>query len=193
MDDNTILYLPFDDPDGYGKAYDYSKSRVDGVLSEGATFTKNAHKAKALSLNGTGVCEIAKDFISNDEWTLTCWIKPTTNKLAWLLNLADDTSNYIDQTLDVTADKWTFFAFVKRGTSFAVYMNESCVYNEIISDVPVGFSINDAQMDGSSNSCIDELRIGDVARTFSEILKIKRDSSDVEYYVDDMNFKDFGV
>ena len=38
--DGLILYLPFDDPDGGGKAYDYSSSRADAVLSGDACFSR---------------------------------------------------------------------------------------------------------------------------------------------------------
>lgn len=192
MDNNTILYMPFDDPDDYGKAYDYSKSRIDGTLSGGATFTKNAHKGKALSLNGTGICDVAKDIPFSSDFTLTCWVKPATDKLTWLLNL-DGINQYIEQTLDVSIDNWTFLAFVKRSTLFTVYVDGISVYSKIISGSPVGFSINDAQADGGSYSCIDELRIDNVARTQSVIMQIQADKSDVEYYVDGKNFKDFGV
>jgi hypothetical protein len=192
MDNNTILYMPFDDPDDYGKAYDYSKSRIDGTLSGGATFTKNAHKSKALSLNGTGICDVAKDIPFSSDFTLTCWIKPATDKLTWLLNFSG-INKYVDQTLDVKVDDWMFIAFVKRSTLFTVYINGISVYSQVLSGSPVGFSINDAQADGGSYSCIDELRIDNVARTQSEIMQIQADKSDVEYYVDGKNFKDFGV
>lgn len=192
MDNNTILYMPFDDPDDYGKAYDYSKSRIDGTLSGGATFTKNAHKGKALSLNGTGICDVAKDIPFSSDFTLTCWIKPATDKLTWLLNFSG-INKYVDQTLDVKVDDWMFIAFVKRSTLFTVYINGVSVYSQVLSGSPVGFSINDAQADGGSYSCIDELRIDNVARTQSEIMQIQADKSDVEYYVDGKNFKDFGV
>ena len=49
VDKNLILYLPFDDPDG-NKAYDYSASRADAALSDGATFTKNAKIKSVLNL-----------------------------------------------------------------------------------------------------------------------------------------------
>lgn len=48
--DGLILYLPFDDPDGGGKAYDYSSSRADAVLSGDACFSRDAMKGKSFSL-----------------------------------------------------------------------------------------------------------------------------------------------
>ena len=59
IDKNLILYLPFDDPDG-DKAYDYSQSRSDATLSEGASFSRDAQQGKSLALNGTGECITAK-------------------------------------------------------------------------------------------------------------------------------------
>lgn len=192
MDKNIILYMPFDDPDDCGKAFDYSRSRIDGVISGGAFLTRNAHKGKAINLNGNGICDIPNDIPFNSDFTITAWIKSSTKELTWLINFSG-INNYIEQTLLVPENDWVFFAFVKRSTLFTVYQNGVEVYSQIIPGTPIGFSINDSQAYGGSQSSIDELRIDNVSRTQSEIMIMQYDRSDVEYYVDGCNFKDFGV
>jgi len=189
---NLILYLPFDDPDDYNKAFDYSKSRVDGTLSEGATFTRNAKKAKALSLNGSGICDVAKDIPFSSDFTLCLWVKSATKELGWMLNFSG-IENYIEQWLDVLPGKWEFLSFVKRSTLFTVYLNGTSIYTKILSGTPIGFSINDSKVDGGSYACLDELKLYSIAKTQTEIMKIQADNTDVEYYVDGTSFKSFGV
>jgi hypothetical protein len=208
MDKDTILFLPFDDPDEYSKAFDYSQSSTYGTLSGGATFTRDAHKGKALSLNGSGVCDVQGDIPFDSDFTITFWIKPSTDVLTWLLNYSG-TNNYLEQVLTVSPDVWMFMAFVKRPGSFMVYRDGELIYSKVTSTIkksddpmqpdteiintPIGLSVNDSKLDTGSYACIDEFRIDDVARTQSEIMKIQQDDSDVEYYVDGKNFKDYGV
>ena len=78
IDKNLILHLPFDDPDGHGKAYDYSQSRADAALSGGAFLTKEAKKGKALDLNG-GICETTRTIPLTSDFTLCFYVKPATD------------------------------------------------------------------------------------------------------------------
>ena len=72
IDNNLILYLPFDDPDG-SKAYDFSLSRADATLSDGATFSKIAKSGKSLSMNGAGECQTDKAIPLSGDFTLCCY------------------------------------------------------------------------------------------------------------------------
>jgi hypothetical protein len=189
VDKNLILYLPFDDPDG-STAYDYSMNRADGTLSGGAFFSKQAKIAKSLDLNGGGECSTSKVIPFSTDFTLCFYLKPTTNKVGWLLNFSG-IDNYLEQWLDVVPERFCFLAFVKNGKQFIVYQDSNEVYKETLSVTPVGFSINDNNLSGSY-ACIDELQLFDVAKTPVEILKMQGDT-DVEYYIDGKNFKDFGV
>ena len=58
---------------------------------------------------------------------------------------------------------------------------------------PIGFSLSDTNLDMSNGVLIDELMLFDMAKPVSEILHSVEDRTDVEYYVNGMNFKDFGV
>lgn len=189
IDNNLILYLPFDDPDG-GKAYDYSLSRADATLSGGASFSKTAKAGKSLSLNGAGECLTDKAIPLSGDFTLCCYVWPATMKLGWLLNF-EGVDNYLEQWVNVMPENWYFFAFVKRENTFEVYQNARRIYSKSVSDTPTGLSVNDESLAGSM-SLIDEVRVYDVAKSAAELLKLQADT-DVEYYVNGKNFKDFGV
>lgn len=189
IDNNLILYLPFDDPDG-SKAYDYSLSRADATLSDGATFSKIAKSGKSLSMNGAGECQTDKAIPLSGDFTLCCYVYPTTNKLGWLLNF-DGVDNYLEQWVSVMPNNWYFFAFVKSGNTFEVYQNTSRIFKDTISGTPKGLSLNDESLNGTK-SLIDELRLFNVAKSATEVMKMQA-NTDVEYYIDGKNTKDFGV
>lgn len=189
IDNNLILYLPFDDPDG-SKAYDFSLSRADATLSDGATFSKIAKSGKSLSMNGAGECQTEKAIPFSGDFTLSCYVYPATSKLGWLLNF-DGVDNYLEQWVNVMPKNWYFFAFVKSGNTFEVYQNTSRIFKETISGTPKGLSLNDESLNGTQ-SLIDELRLFNVAKTPTEVMKLQA-NTDVEYYIDGKNFKEFGV
>ncbi|MDR2286217.1 MAG: hypothetical protein LBE04_01885 [Prevotellaceae bacterium] len=189
MEDNLILYLPFDEIDGT-IAYDYSASRADGILSEGAQFTKNAVRGRALDLLG-GECLTSKLLPLASDFTLVFYVKSKFNSLGWLLNFSG-IDNYLEKWIDVIPDTWQYFAFVKQGATFTAYSNNAEVQKVLLSANPVGFSLNDPSLFGS-NVCFDEVKMYNVAKTLNEIIKLQSVSPDIEYYVDGQNFKDFGV
>lgn len=189
IDKNLILYLPFDDPDGE-KAYDYSQSRADAILSEGASFSRDAQQGKSLALNGTGECVTSKSIPLSSSFTLTMYVKPSHKKLGWILNLPG-INQYLEQWLDVVPGEWIFLAFVKVGEAFTVYLNHNKVYTGVMAEQPVGFSLNDPNLDGCTAQ-IDEVKLYNVEKTAREIFQMLKES-DVEYYIDGWNFKDFGV
>lgn len=189
IDKNLILHLPFDDPDG-NIAYDYSLSRADAALSGGASFSRDAKQGKSLALNGSGECITNTSIPLGSNFTLSMYVKPVHARLGWLLNLPG-VDQYLEQWMDVVPGEWVFLAFVKNGKSFAVYLNHSKVYTGMMSEQPIGFSVNDEALEGCSAQ-IDEVRLYDESKTDKEIFLMQKES-DVEYYIDGRNFKDFGV
>lgn len=188
IDRNLLLYLPFDDPDG-SKAYDYSAGRHDATLSGGAVFTRDAKTGKALDLcGGEVITEQAIPFTS--DFTLTLYVKIATNRLGWLLNLPG-IENYKEQWLDVVPGEWHFIAFVRSGPTFKVFLNSECVYVGTLSANPTGLSLSTDEL-LTTTATLDEVKLFNVAKTEKEILKMQADT-DVEYYIDGINFKDYGV
>ena len=190
-DKNLILYLPMDDPDNSTVAYDYSKSRADAQLSGGAHFSREAKIGKSLALgNGEAQTPLAINF--DGDFTLSLYIKTTSDKIGWLVNLPG-VNNYIEQWIDVVPNTWVFLAFIKEGSSFSVYKHLTRMGMYELSATPLGFSINDPNLDVSDGVLIDEVMLFDTAKPVTEILQAVEEKTDVEYYVNGMNFKDFGV
>lgn len=189
VDKNLKLYLPFDDPDG-NKAYDFSTSRADAILSDGATFTRNSKKGKALSLNG-GECLTAQTIPFSGNFTLSAYVMTTQSRIGWVVNLLG-VENYREQWIDVVPKQWYFIAFVRNSDTLSVYLDGERV--SIVSlggGNPQGLSLCTDEL-LTTTATIDEVKVYDVALTEADIMKAQA-NNDVEYYIDGVNFKDYGV
>lgn len=190
IDKNLILYLPFDDPEG-NTAYDYSQSRKNATLSNGATFSKIAKKGKSLSLN-SGEALSLQDIPFKSDFTLSFYVMPqNTSKIGWLINF-EGMENYEEEWYDVIPNEWIFFVFVKLNGLFRVYKDSSLVYEKTFEANPVGLSLNDESI-GEVQALIDDLQLYNIAKTPAEVYKMQSDTSDIEYFIDGQNFKEFGV
>lgn len=190
-DKNLILNMPFDDPDGYGKAFDYSANRADGVLSGGAFLSRNAKQGKALDLNGSGECQTTQIIPFSSDFTICMWIKPTTKEIGWMLNYTG-VNNYHDKWVNVIPNEWIYLSFVKRNTLFVLSIDGVEIERIIVPGNIIGFSINDSNV-SACNASIDSFKMFSSAKTNGEILKLMANSHDVEYYIDGTNIKDMGV
>lgn len=190
IDTNLKLHFPFDDPDGT-VVYDYSQTRADGTLSNGAYLSKDAKFGKALALNGDGECEVPTTIPFNSDFTLLMYIRPFLGRIGWLLNFAG-LDNYIEKWEKVQFKQWLSLVFVKEGSKFTTYLNSNIVQEVYLESDPIGLSLNDESLFGTE-ALIDEVMMFDKAKTFAEILKLNEDKKDVEYFVGGRNFKEFGV
>ena len=189
--DGLILYLPFDDPDGGGKAYDYSSSRADAVLSGDACFSRDAMKGKSFQSN-EGNAQTSRAIPFSGDFTLTMYVKPVTDQLNWLLNY-NAVDSYLEQWLTVTPEQWHSLTFIKKDTTFTVYLDLNQVYTAQLTGTPVGLSINDNVLMPGTKTLLDEVVLYNQALTLDELTEITKDSTDVEYYINGINFKEFGV
>lgn len=190
IDINLKAHFPFDDPDGT-VVYDYSQTRADGTLSNGAYLSKDSKFGKALALNGDGECEVPTTIPFNSDFTLLMYIRPFLGRIGWLLNFAG-LDNYIEKWEKVQFKQWLSLVFVKEGSKFTTYLNSNIIQEVYLESDPIGLSLNDESLFGTE-ALIDEVMMFDKAKTFAEILKLNEDKKDVEYFVGDRNFKEFGV
>ena len=189
IDNNLILWLPCNDPDG-SVAYDFSVGRNDATLSEGATLEKIV-TGKALSFNGAGEALSARVIPFSSNFTIYLVLIPSEPLLGWLLNFSGE-NNYMEQWLQVEPGKPGTLAFVKDGSNFTVYRDGLEIFDDVLPGTPIGFSVNDPTVTGSF-AMIDEVMIYSVAKSLAEILMLSKVSDDVEYYLDGVNLKDYGV
>lgn len=190
IDINLKAHFPFDDPDGT-TVYDYSQTREDGILSNGAYLSKDAKFGKALAINGTGECQVPTAIPFNSDFTLLMYVRPFLGRIGWLLNFSG-INNYIEKWEDVQLRQWISLVFVKEDSKFTAYLNSNIVQEVYLNSNPIGLSLNDESLYGTE-ALIDEVMMFDKAKTFAEILKLNEDKKDVEYFIGDRNFKEFGV
>lgn len=188
---DLILYLPFDDPDGCDKAFDFTLNRADAILTDGAFLTKDAKFGKSLNLNGGGECQTTTGIPFTSDWTLSLYLKVNDDKIGWLINHSG-IDNYYEKWVSAQRNEWVFFVFVRKSNTFTAYQNGVVVDTYISNDAFIGFSINDCSIGGSS-ALIDEVKLYNTAKSHSDVLKEQYQNRDVEYYVDGVNFKDYGV
>lgn len=189
MDTNLKLYLPFDDPTG-SVAADFTTNRNDADLSDGAALTdENSKIGKALALNG-GTAETDYDIPFSSAFTLCCYICPQTSRLGWILNFSG-LENYLEQWYDVQPGTWYFLALVRTSTLFLAYLNKELMFRQEISATPVGLSVSEPGL-FNSQAYLDEVKVYNRALTAAEVLAAQA-QQDVEYYINSVNFKDYGV
>lgn len=191
MDNTLILHLPFSDPDGSTKAYDYSQSRADATLSGGAQLEKDSDAGKVLSLNGTGEAITTKAIPVSSSFTLSLNVRTDSDMIGWVLN-SPGVNNFIEKWIQVTPNQREALVFVKSANVLTVYLNKNVVYLGTIPGTPNGFALCDPNIMGT-NAKVDNVQLFNRALSEKEILAIQSTNDDVEYYIDDLNFKEFGV
>lgn len=196
MDKTQLLYLPFDNQ-GEDIAYDFSANRKDAELSGGATLQKEvAYKLKALALNGSGEAVTAATIPLASDWTLLMDVK-SDQDLFWLMNFSG-IDNYLtdDIPLDnADSNGWIRLAFVKTDGKLVIWVNGSEYDAFGFTGTPIGFSVNDLNILGS-HAYVDQVQLFSRVLTEKEIItgvNYHDKSEDVEYYINEKNFKDFGV
>lgn len=189
MDETLRLYLPFDDPDG-AKAYDYSGGRNDAVLSDGAKFSKKAKEGKSLELNG-GECITSQQIPFDSDFTLMAHVMISGNRLGWLVN-GEGLENFAEGWLEVIPNHWHHIAFVNNEGIITVYLDNREVDSASFEEqTPIGLALSTEEI-GTTTANVDDVRLYDRVLSLSEMLKLQA-AKDVEYFIDGVNFKDYGV
>lgn len=190
IDQSLILHLPFSDPDGL-KAYDYSKSRADAVLSGDAKLMKDPDAGKVLSMHGDGEAVTSRTIPLSSDFTLSLYVKTTGDTIGWVLN-SPGVANAIEKWINVCPNQREGFVFVKSASTFSVYHNRALIHESVIKGTPNGFALCDTNL-MDDTVMLDDVQLYNRAFTEKEILLLQTNNDDVEYYIDDHNFKDFGV
>ena len=101
--------------------------------------------------------------------------------------------NYKDSWIEISKNKWVQLSFVKSSGLFKVYVGTSQVYATTLAANPVGFALCDDSLYEASLSMVDDVALYKEALDFTELAKIMEEKSDVGYYVNGRDFKEFGV
>lgn len=198
--ENMVLHLPFDDEIGSAKAYNYAPNRTvnnDAVLSEDCELTENAVFGKALRMPTTGAeCVVNENLVEyNGEFTVCAFIKSKSDKLIFSLDYNVEQSQTYEAKINPL--QWNFVAIQRIIIETKHYvrfiLNEVVIYNEVALGVPNGISIANNDITDTDEVIVDDLRIYNRGLSLAEIFSLQNENDDVEYYVDGVNFKTFGV
>lgn len=192
MENNLVLNLPFDEPVGTGVAYDYSSGRHDGTIVSPAEITKDAIHGNGLALNGGGDCNLlgVSNIFDGGDFTVTLYVKLQSERLGYIINYSG-LDSYEEDWVDVPRGKWLFVAMVKSHSTFTMYIDGVRVSRKLLTDTPVGLSLSDEQI--MTYAIIDDVKVYHEAKTLAQVLEMYNNEHDVEYYVDGVNFKEYGV
>jgi hypothetical protein len=197
-DNNMILNMPFDEPEGSQIAYDYSKNRADGTVVD-SDFV-SGRQGQCIQFNGVGYCQIPQNIIPvTSNFTLLAWLKRedlpegfTGKKLgfwfAW-----NDVNGFRETWFNLT-NEWNYIAITKEGLTVNIYFNEQVIDTITLPVQPTGFGIlQDIYFTENGYGLIDEVRAYNVALSQSEISEQLNSISQLSYFIEGINFKDFGI
>lgn len=197
--EKLVLHLPFDEKIGSRVAYNYAPNRStsnDAQLSNDCEITDDSVFGNALKmLNGCAECYIGADIVNvEDEFTICAYVRTTSSKLIFSQNYVAGVSQLC--SVSFIPNTWVYVAIqrvLSNGKYYTRYIvDREIIYNKEALDIPIGVSIEDDSAD-TSEITIDDLRVYQRALSLQEIFTLQRENDDVEYYVNGINFKTFGV
>jgi hypothetical protein len=197
-DNNIILYMPFDEPEGSQTAYDYSPNRADGTVTDCAFVP--GRQGRCIEFNGAGHCEISQEAIPvAGDFTLLAWLKRReapdgfTGKQTGFWFAWDDTTGFQDYWTQMN-NAWNFIAVAKEGLVVRIYLNARLLETMTLPVQPAGFAIlQDIYFTGHAYGWIDEVKAYNTALSQSEITEQFNAASKLSYLIEGVNFKEYGI
>lgn len=195
---NLILNLPFDEAAGSNVAYDYSQNRNDAAVTN-AEF-KAGKQGNCIHFDGSGKAEINSDILNlSGNFTILAWVKineypdGVSQRVGVFCNTALlDGSREL--WVDVEPGSWGFFVVKKAGNNVSAYLDTQLLGEIVLPSTLTGISIlQDIYGTQYGYADVDELKIYNVVLTDEEIEQELNSISQLEYYLNGVNFKDYGI
>lgn len=199
LEQNLILNLPFDEADGSTIAYDYAANRHDTKV-ESCSFV-SGKQGNCIRFNGTGHADVEANIIPlSGNFTILAWIKAnpyadgaTAKRIGVFCNTSIlDGSRVV--WIDVTPESWGFFTVRKAGNAVSVYLDTQIVERVTLPAELTGIAIiQDVYGTEYAYADLDEVKVYNVAMSEADIEQQLNNVSQLEYYLNGINFRDFGV
>ena len=196
---NLILNLPFDEAAGSNVAYDYSQNRHDATITN-AEF-RGGKQGNCIHFGGSGKAEIGSDILNlSGNFTILAWVKIneypdacTGQRVGVFCNTALlDGSREL--WVDVEPGSWGFFVIKKAGSHVSIYLDTQLLGELTLPSTLTGISIlQDTYGTQYGYADVDELKIYNVVLTDEEIEQELNSVSQLEYYLNGVNFKEYGI
>jgi len=197
-DNNMVLNMPFDEPEGSVIAYDFSINRADGTVVE-SNFV-SGKQGNCIQFDGRGYCHIPQNIIPiTGNFSLLAWIKRgempdgfSGKKLgfwfAW-----NDINGYREAWINLSND-WNYIAVVKEGLSVSIYLNTQLIETITLPVQPTGFAVlQDIYFTNYGYGLLDEVKVYNIALSQEEISGLLDSVAQLNYLIDGINFKEWDV
>lgn len=196
---NLILNMPFDEADGSAVAYDYTAHRYDATV-EGATF-KHGTKSNCIHFEGTGSASVEQDILQlASDFTILAWVKPSmledgvTGKRLGLFCNTGLMEGYRDVWVDVNPDVWQFVIIRKSSSRVSLIIDLKEQGSVTLPGTLTGLSLlQDVYSGEYAYADLDEVKIYNTALSNEELEEAIKSVSTLEYILDGVNLKDFGI
>jgi len=196
-----LLNIPFNESNGATEAADISGNGYNATV-ENATFVAG-QSGNCIHFEGTGKAEIDQDILDlSGDFTILAWVKPSTladgftgTKLGLFCNTAELEGSQVIWT-DALAGTWGFVAIKKSGSSVSLYVDGALEGSITLTATLTGISLlQDIYSDEYAVADMDEVKIFDTVLSDDEINEILsgEEKRTVEYYIDGVNFREFGI
>ena len=195
--EKMVLHLPFDEAVGSTRAYNYAPNRTadnDAILSGDCEITEDAVFGNALRVGTNGEVYIGENIIDfSDEFTITAFIKSTGREISFSMNYSGGNQPHT-HTAPVSPSQWKFVAIQRVFMGDAYYtrfiVNTNIVLNEVAPAEAVGCNIS---TDADAVDIVDDIKAWNRALTLTEVFTLQREDEYLDFYVDGVNFKTYGV
>ena len=195
--EKMVLHLPFDETVGSAVAYNYAPNRTsnnDAVLSGDCQITEDAVFGNALRMGADGECSVGENLINfAGEFTLSAFIKPTGGEISFVMNYSAGNQPHTN-TIAVSPLQWKFVAIqrVLMGNTYYTrfILDYQIVFNQPAPSEAVGCGVC---IEEDTACVIDELKAWNRALSLVEVFSLQKDDEYLDFYVDGVNFKTFGV
>ena len=198
-DNNLILNMPFDEPNGSTVAYDYSQSRADGtvVLSNFVS----GRQGNCIEFTGEGYCEIPRNLINlSGSFSLLAWLKRkdfpdgfTGRKIGFFVRW-EDINGFRETWVNLSTDSWGYFAVVKEGLNIYLYLDTQLIETITLPANPTGFAfLQDIYSTENGYGFVDEVKVYNAPLSQEEIAEQLNSVAQLEYFIDGINFRNWDI
>lgn len=181
--DKTQVYVPITIEEVWDEVSvlsDKSGNGYNATLGKNASLIEdeanNGWFRAAMKLVNDGEARIPYNLPFGESFTLCFWIKTDQRQIKWMFN-GYNGRDYEEGSIDVSANTWVHLAFRFNDRTVSVFKNAVLLGTANISEHPVGFSLYDDNMFGST-VLFDEIRILNGALPVSDITKVMNGEAD---------------
>lgn len=199
IEQNLILNLPFDEADGSTVAYDFAANRHDAEIV-GCPFVVGK-QGNCLRFPGEGYAEVPANVIPlNSSFTLLAWVKAnkyadgvTARRIGVFCN-TELLNGSRELWIDVMPDNWYYIAVRKVGNIVNVFLDTQLIGTISLPSTLTGFALlQDVYGTAYGYADLDELKVYNTALSNDQIAESLNNVSQLEYYLNGVNFREMGI